>query len=739
MHRCHLASAHLGLLISAFLIGVPTISAIELELFVVDSLGAPLPARVHLRDSLGHAWPDSADSALMSHGPLESYFYMPGSVTAQLAPGPTKITIGHGFEWVPVDIEPDLQTDTTLVVTLESIIDLRSRGWICADPHIHSHHEPIDYPVGPERVFLLGQCEDLEQIWCLDQEYEFTAGLPHAVSTPELAICYTIEYRNLAYGHVALLGLRELMGSWCCGPENWPAFPMLSDLREQWDPQEGEALVLAHPQTGADFFDDNFWPAGGLGRELPVLAALGHLDALDLAAYSNNPNFFIDDWYRLLSCGLKIPPSVGTDAVVAQYMTRPAGGYRVYAYEGAGSTHTPDAWVEAVKAGRTFVTNYPLIPTFTVNGVGAGETIELLGPLAQIAVHLQVVSALPVDVARIMANGRLLHEISIQGTSIDTTVTVTLEESSWLALHVLGTAEIVHAVSPQLHAHTAPVYVHLGGEPSRIVSAAGYFLDWIDNLQLFVEARGNWEQYADYLHVLERLNAAREFFGSLYRIAPDPFALLMPAEGATLYLYGGPLHFEWEAATDPEAGDRVQYHYDVSADSIFTDPISLAPTTGTTLDLEEMPLAPEQTYWWRIRAEDAGGNVRVSSPAARSFFLSATPWAQAPEHPPTPVPFTECRLTIWPNPARGPVWFSLTPAPSEPFYAEVLDAEGRRLESVWLGRSAVGGAAGLHSYARGIYRWNGEDRRGHPLPTGCYWIRLTSGDAALTKPVMILR
>jgi len=278
------------LLLAAFSISA---YAVHVEVQVVDTLGVPIPARMHVRDSENQPYPGYADSTLMSHGMLGSYFYMPGTVEMDLPTGVTDITVGRGFEWRPVHFTPDIQCDTSLVVTLEHVFNLRDQGWYAGDPHVHTQHDPIEYPVGPERIHLVALCEDLAQIWCLDQHYEFT-GSAHPVSTPEATIYYTTEYRNQAYGHVALLGLKEMIGVWCCG-HNQPACPMLCDLHEDWNPGWGESMSLVHPQTGAYFFDDEGWPANGLGRGLPVLAALGHLDQLDIMAYSNDPDVYVDD------------------------------------------------------------------------------------------------------------------------------------------------------------------------------------------------------------------------------------------------------------------------------------------------------------------------------------------------------------------------------------------------------------------------------------------------------------
>ena len=70
---------------------------------------------------------------------------------------------------------------------------------------------------------------------------------------------------------------------------------------------------------------------------------------------------------------LKLSACVGTDALLDR-STDPLGGDRVYVKPAGPSPCR--GWLEALKSGRSFVTNGP-IPTLEVNGKGLGETCEL--------------------------------------------------------------------------------------------------------------------------------------------------------------------------------------------------------------------------------------------------------------------------------------------------------------------------------------------------------------------------
>src|SRR5258708_15889430 len=85
--------------------------------------------------------------------------------------------------------------------------------------------------------------------------------------------------------------------------------------------------------------------------EAPVAAGLGRLDGLNLCdRYWMDPEYEL--WYRLLNCGIRLPASTGSDWFLCS-------ANRVYV--DVGSTFSYGAWLEGLKAGRTVVTNGPML------------------------------------------------------------------------------------------------------------------------------------------------------------------------------------------------------------------------------------------------------------------------------------------------------------------------------------------------------------------------------------------
>ncbi len=756
--------------------------AVPVELQVKDATGELCSARVHVRTSTCQSYPGYADSALMSHSTLGGYFYTPGRVAMNLPAGLTRILVGRGFEYRPVEITPDIQDTTVLVIRLDKAFDMRSRGWYSGDTHMHSQHYvgeggwPLDpdlrpeatedgagderpgtresYVVTPEGVRRVALAEDLAQSWLLDGWYEFTGG-PHALSTPDNGIYFCTEYRNQAYGHVAFLGQKRWLGETCCAAP-LPAYPMLYHIWGNWLPDWDEGMSLCHPHNGAAFFDPSIWPGGGLGRELPVLAALDRLEALDLATYSNTPNVFVQDWYRLLNCGVMVPPSAGTDAMLNAYAMRPAGGYRVYVKEQPGAGHSHDRWMEGLKAGRCFVTDYPLIPRFTVDGVEMGGRVDLAEP-GTVEVSFRVECVLPLSTATVIRNGATALQVNLpatqSGTEYETTFSLPVNQSCWLALRVDGTTDLRHAASTELFAHTAPVQIYLAGAAQRSQVDAGYFLDWLDSLWTWAQLRDNWTYWWQPMHVLLRINEARAGFAEAFTQPPLSFALLSPAWADTFY-YNEDIAFDWDDAIDPEPGDRVCYYLEIAVeDSTFAQPHVVGPLWESYYRQVEHGLSFNLPHYWRVFAEDRAGSRIVGEPPWMWYYVSgelSDAGGEPPGHPGTAgggaVPSL---LSPWPNPTGGRVWFRCDAPPDADLRFDILDVGGGRVAGgAWGAGAGVSrgsfGQARISPIAPGVFSWDGRNSAGQRVPSGCYWLRARAAGSAgagqpAAKPILVLR
>jgi hypothetical protein len=145
-----------------------------------------------------------------------------------------------------------------------------------------------------------------------------------------------------------------------------------------------------------------------------------------------------DVWYDLLNLGLRMTPTAGTDFPCGPTWSVP-GRERFYTRLDAAPTR--ESWREAVRAGRTFVTNGPLLD-LRIRDAGIGDEIVLEAPAA-----LEVTGTVRFDPARddvqqveLLRSGEpIAAPVERVGPgALRLRATVEAAESSWFALRVTG-------------------------------------------------------------------------------------------------------------------------------------------------------------------------------------------------------------------------------------------------------------------------------------------------------------
>ena len=100
------------------------------------------------------------------------------------------------------------------------------------------------------------------------------------------------------------------------------------------------------------------------------------MDYLEVVGFSDHQTT-AEVWYRLLNCGFRLPAGAGTDAMTNFASLRgPVGMNRVFVHSGPKLEYR--GWLAALKAGRTFVTNGPLV-SFSLGRQGAGRRDRAAG------------------------------------------------------------------------------------------------------------------------------------------------------------------------------------------------------------------------------------------------------------------------------------------------------------------------------------------------------------------------
>jgi hypothetical protein len=247
-----------------------------------------------------------------------------------------------------------------------------------------------------------------------------------------------------------------------------------------------------------------------LTHALPVDVALGRVAYLEVLGFSDH-RATADVWYRLLNTGFRIPAGAGTDAMANFASLRgPVGLNRVYV---RADRLEYRAWLDGLVAGRTFVTNGPLL-AFRLRDVEAGATLPLGAGRHELDASVWMRSIVPVDSIEIVSNGRVVHRITpvAGGTAADARIRLPVTESAWFTLRTWSARATHPTLDIYPFATTSPIYVTVGGRPVRSPEDARFFVRWIDGLLREAGAHTGWNDDAERRRVLDALRRARAVF-----------------------------------------------------------------------------------------------------------------------------------------------------------------------------------------------------------------------------------
>ena len=419
--------------------------------------------------------------AILKVGPGVPFFYSDGVFEVDVPRGPTQVLVERGTEYVPARTAVDAPSRgaVDIDVSLERWTELGDQGWHPGNTHIH-YDEKEQRP--DERLQLDPRVEDLRMTavsmlkrW--DLEYATNRYAPgvltefssahHYVQCGEENRHNALASHDIGYGHIMLLNIRNVVDPVSRG--------LLVDAFDPDYPPLSYACDDTRRQGGIVI-----WCHNGRGMEAPVAAALGKVDAFNLFDPHWNEAEY-DIYYRMLNAGLKLPASTGSDWFISS-------ANRVYAHTGA--TFQYESWLDALKEGRTFITNGPAL-SLAVQGQGPGDTIqaasgEMLSTLVTWKSHY------PINRAEVVRNGVVVADESFPEGSVDghLEADVAAESDGWVAARLSGATR--DSFFQPIFAHTSPIYVKTGQDSPERREAARGFDDAIERSLEWVRTRGKY-------------------------------------------------------------------------------------------------------------------------------------------------------------------------------------------------------------------------------------------------------
>ena len=494
----------------------------RLAITVLDSATRrPLPVRLSVRNTTGkffvpdNRWRHSDEAIVRPQQRFEyGYWHSPGIDTLALPPGRYVVDAWRGPEWRTPSITVDVSAGRTAParITLRRLANLPATGWWGGDVHVHMNYGGV-YRNTPTRLAAQARAEGLHVVENLTVNKEqripdiatWRPGLLFAA--PDVIIANGQEFHTSAvWGHSAFIGARDHYILPDYAGYAGTAFASLY-------PTNAAAFDLAHEQgalTGYvhpfDFEPDISVIQGGIPYELPVDVALGKVDYMEVMGYSDHL-ITSGIWYKLLNCGFRLPAAAGTDAFPNFAQLRgPPGLVRVYAKSGATLDHAQ--WLQALKAGRTFVTNAPLL-SFTLDGREPGSELRYAFGRQRLRARVTLQSNVPIDHVEIVGNGVVVARLPAKR---DTTVTLTVDRPGWYLARAYAEKPRLPVLDLYPFASTSPVYVAMGNTPRACGADAEYFLKWIDLLSQRVRADTSWNTLAERDRALAAISRAHEEF-----------------------------------------------------------------------------------------------------------------------------------------------------------------------------------------------------------------------------------
>ena len=500
----------------------------RLQLTLLEAPGRPAAARVSVTGADGRGWaPDSAwrhadDGFDRRDRRFElTYFHATGSASLTLPPGTYTVVVTKGLEFARSVRTLTVAAGHTAFarIQLTRLLDLPARGWWSGDLHVHMNYGGA-YRNDPARLRFQAEAEDVHVVENLIVNKEqripdiaLFQARPDPVSTPRTLVKHDEEYHTSYWGHTAHLGLTEgLILPNYAGYANTAAASLYPDNAAIFD--------LAHAQRGISGYVHPYEELPDLAgaapptHALPVDVALGKVDYVEVGGFSDHLAT-AEVWYRLLNAGFRLPAGAGTDAMANfASLHGPVGMNRVFVRSGATLRYR--AWLEALKAGRTFVSNGPLL-SFSLDGREAGDELRFPAGVHPVTARVTLRSSVPVERLEIVANGVVVAPIPLSADSLraDASIPLPITRSGWLTLRAYSRHSAPAVLDVYPFATTSPIYVTVAGQSVRSPEAARWFVRWIERMEAGAMTHAGWNDAAEKSQVLGRLARAKEIFRRL--------------------------------------------------------------------------------------------------------------------------------------------------------------------------------------------------------------------------------
>ncbi len=405
------------------------------------------------------------------------HFVFPGTIQLKLPVGKYTFQLQRGLEYRSVDGNFEIKhfAEDSKDVTLKRYVNLAAEGWYSGDLYVRR-------PVRDAELLMLADDLHVAEFvtWWNDKIEKPGRAAPKG---PLVRFDKDRCYQTMA-GGFSRAGTELLYF-------NLPA-PLHQPQGEGEYPSEMKYLLKARedPNAWVDLTAPYCW-------DLPMLVAMGQVDSIevlnsrfcrrsvamdegsgkprDRKLYQGpfgNARWSQDIYFKLLECGLRIPPSAGSGSGVAP---NPVGYNRVYVH--LDDDFSYEAWWKNFRAGRVVVTNGPLMRP-SVEGQPPGAVLRgEPGKELEVEIGMSLSFADPISYVDIIQNGVIKHSVRLADfvNNKGRLPKLHFKQSGWFLVRAVTDLSDTYRL-----AMSAPYYVEIGYDRRVSKRAAQFFLDWVD-------------------------------------------------------------------------------------------------------------------------------------------------------------------------------------------------------------------------------------------------------------------
>jgi len=412
------------------------------------------------------------------------------SFVVSLPEGVATIRIERGKEYLPLEQEVRIKAGDTISVNFEMDrwIDMNQLGWFSGDQHIHRKMSDIEALLGSEDMnvaVVLSNWNDRASFLENSLPYIKSADLQGVISIDKSHLIYTLAHE-----------IEGDPGAVFYYPLNKNDFPLEGMNRHQ---DSKHYITLSQETKKNGGFVEIEKP---IMTEAPIQAALSDVDFLGIAnnhmlydgylpegkrinrtsLRDDYPEgelgytlFTFDLYYMYLNAGFRLMPTAGSASFP---IPNPFGYNRIYAnIEG---TLSIENWFKAIKTGRSFVTNGPMLITSVNNHPKENEII--CNDEDQIDLTCKIYSASPIERLEIVKNGELIstiNNIELVDNQALINTEVSIEESCWIVTRCFESRDDKNV----RFAHSSPIFFKVKEQPFKLnQKSINWFIDQTSEL-----------------------------------------------------------------------------------------------------------------------------------------------------------------------------------------------------------------------------------------------------------------